>query len=580
MARVLLFCAMLAWSCAGVAGQLHGQVNNSTGLPIANAMVSLQHTVLKKELTTYTDIAGQYQLPVEDTGLYNLRIRRIGYGTVTDAAISFLPTTTIKRSDVLKAVPKSLWVHDLPASDWYARLQFSSPALRAQFSIQCAMCHQQGSSTTRLARSEDDWITIFGLMAEFGAVVTQDLYDEAPKVLNAAYDYNNLDLASFPDMPAVLDTSAERVVISEWQVGHPTAFLHDLTLGDNNIVYSVDWIGDKLYALNPATNQIKEWRIPTGDLEPGGILGILAERGRRYLHQTPTVAPHSLQKAPDGSIWITLSIGKGLARFDPVSETFQTFDQPDDAMYPHTLRFDADGNIWYTVSMTNHLAKYNVAENQFTVYDLPTRNFTQWLLAKGMGVMVWLSNALNLKGQAVVSDAEMNPVPYGIDVAPNGNIWFSQFNNRRIGYLNPANDEITMLDTEFYGPRRLRSDSKGILWVPSYSDGKFYRYQPSKGQFTEYTLPTGKGDLAYALAIDPRDDSVWLCGTNSDSIIHFNPEDESFKVYQLPTKVSFTREIEVDHQGNVWTSISNMPFYQIEGGQGKIVRLSFPKTGS
>ena len=133
-----------------------------------------------------------------------------------------------------------------------------------------------------------------------------------------------------------------------------------------------------------------------------------------------------------------------------------------------------------------------------------------------------------------------------------------------------------MVDTPFYGPRRMRADSGGLLWIPSYINGRFYRFDPADNSFREYTVPTGRGDMVYALAIDPRDDSVWLCGTNSDTIIHFQPADETFRVYQLPTRVSFTRELEVDHLGNVWTSTSNMPFYQVEGMRGKIVRLSFP----
>jgi streptogramin lyase len=415
------------------------------------------------------------------------------------------------------------------------------------------------------------------MMGEYGAVMDQALYDEAPGVLNRAYDFNQLDLDSFPDDPTA--RYAGEVEITEWEVGHETAFLHDMVVGPQGVIYSVDWINDKLYGLDPDTNTLREWAVPTGDLGPGGILGILSERGRRYLHHTPTVAPHSLQIGPAGKVWITLSVGKGLASFDPATEQFATFDHPDRVKYPHTLRFDQAGDVWYTVSMTNHLVRFTPGKEQFTVYDLPTRNFTQWALARGMGLMVWASNALGFKPQAVVSDPEMNPVPYGIDITPDGKVWFTQFNNRRIGSLDPETEEIVMIDTPFYGPRRMRADSRGLLWIPSYNNGLFYRFDPANKTFREYTVPTGRGDMVYALAVDPRDDSVWLCGTNSDSIIHFQPADETFKVYQLPTRVSFTRELEVDEDGNVWTSTSNMPFYQVEGMRGKIVRLSFPGQG-
>ena len=570
--NLALFTSLLATQ--SLAATIEGTVVNGSLQALDHAQVTLRHTGLGKSTTVYSDATGWFSMTLDDPGNYQLRARRLGFNTVTETAITIEHDSTISRSLKLKAIDKAQWIHELPASDWFERVSFSTPELRGQFAIQCAMCHQQGASTTRMSRSNDEWHKLFNMMGEYGAVMDQTLFDEAPEALNKAYDFSQLDLHSFSDNP--LEKYSGQVEITEWEVGHQTAFLHDMVVGPDGIIYSVDWINDKLYGLDPATNAIQEWAVPTGDLAPGGILGILAERGRRYMHHTPTVAPHSLQVGPDNKLWITLSVGRGLASFDPATQRFETFDHPDRAKYPHTLRFDDSGNAWYTVSMTNHLAKFNIEDKSFTLYDLPTRNITQWLLARSMGLVVWASNALGFKPQAVVADPEMNPVPYGIDITPDGKVWFSQFNNRRIGNIDPATETITMIDTPFLGPRRMRADSLGRLWIPSYNSGSFYRYDPKDGSFKEYQVPTGKGDMVYALAIDPRDDSIWLCGTNSDSMMHFDPSTEQFDVYQLPTRVSFTRELEVDEQGNVWTSTSNMPFYQVEGMRGKIIRLSFP----
>ena len=578
--RTLAFGAALTTflSPALLAASLEGSVVDTTGKPLPQAQITLRQNDFSKSTTVYSDDSGHYRVTLDDAGDYSLRVRRIGFNTVTETAINLAQQQSLEKFITLKAIPKSQWIHELPASDWFARAEFSSPELRGQFAIQCAMCHQQGGSTTRLPRSEAEWHKLFDMMGEFGAVMDQTLYDEAPAVLNKAFDFANIDLGSFPDAPLAKYNS--NVEVTEWEVGDATAFLHDMVVGPDGIIYSVDWINDKLYGLNPDTNEVSEWLVPTNGLPPGGILGILSERGRRYLHHTPTVAPHSLQVGPDNKIWMTLSVGKGLASFDPVTQAFETFDHPNRAKYPHTLRFDEEGNIWYTVSMTNQLGKFNPDNKEFTIYDLPTRNFTQWALARSMGALVWASNAFGFKPRAVVADAEMNPVPYGIDVTPDGKIWFTQFNNRSIGYIDPATEAITVIDTPFSGPRRMRADSQGMLWIPSYNSGSFYRYNPADNSFKEFNVPTGPGDMVYALAIDPGDDSVWLCGTNSDSIIHFHPNTESFDVFQLPTRVSFTRELEVDEHGNVWTSTSNMPFYQVEGMRGRIVRLSFPDAAS
>jgi len=575
----LALIAAATFATASQAASLSGTVSAENG-PLASAMVTLSNVKLGRSVTVYSAADGRFTINADEAGNYDLRVRRLGFNTITETSIEFADNAALTRDVTLKSEPKSLWIHELPASDWYARAQFSTPELRGQFSLQCAMCHQQGSGTTRLPRKKEDWQAIFNMMGDFGAVMTQQLYDEAPDVLNKAYDFANLDLSTFPDQPRVIDPNARDVVITEWDVGHPTAFLHDMIKGNDGLIYSVDWINDKLYALNPTTNMTQEFAIPSGDLPAGGVLGALSDRGRRYMHHSPKLAPHSLQQAPDGKIWITLSIGRGIASFDPKTQKFETFDHPPSVIYPHTVRVDKDSNIWYTVAMSNNLAKFDTKTKTFKIYDLPTRNTTQWIMSHMARAVVWASKTFGLKGHNIVSDPEIVPIPYGIDITPDGKVWFSQFNNRSIGYVDPATDEIKTVETPFIAPRRFRSNSKGQLWIPSYNEGRFYRYTPETNEFKGYDMPTGKGDMAYALAIDARDDSVWLCGTNSDSIIHFDPATEKFVVYQLPTRVSFMRDLEVDTAGNVWTSISNLPFYQVEGQRGKIVRLSFPQNSA
>ena len=149
----------------------------------------------------YSDDSGHYRVTLDDAGDYSLRVRRIGFNTVTETAINLAQQQSLEKFITLKAIPKSQWIHELPASDWFARAEFSSPELRGQFAIQCAMCHQQGGSTTRLPRSEAEWHKLFDMMGEFGAVMDQTLYDEAPAVLNKAFDFANIDLDSFPDTP-------------------------------------------------------------------------------------------------------------------------------------------------------------------------------------------------------------------------------------------------------------------------------------------------------------------------------------------------------------------------------------------
>jgi streptogramin lyase len=80
--------------------------------------------------------------------------------------------------------------------------------------------------------------------------------------------------------------------------------------------------------------------------------------------------------------------------------------------------------------------------------------------------------------------------------------------------------------------------------------------------------------------VDHSTDTVWICGTNSDSLIRFEPDTEEFLVYPLPTRVTYTREIDFDAEGRVWTSNSNAPTWQIERGQPRVIRLDPRARGS
>jgi len=61
-------------------------------------------------------------------------------------------------------------------------------------------------------------------------------------------------------------------------------------------------------------------------------------------------------------------------------------------------------------------------------------------------------------------------------------------------------------------------------------------------------------------------------------LIRFDPARESFLVYPLPTRVTYTRELDFDARGRVWTSNSNTPTWQIERGQPRVIRLD-PRLG-
>jgi virginiamycin B lyase len=553
---------------------MRGVVRGASGTAVAGAMVSATHRAHKRATTVFTDQQGAFRMPPLEPGEYDLRVRRIGYQDLDEGGVDLRSGTRHLDFELRGEADPRAVAWQLPSSRWMPLLlaRLSSDEHREEFTRQCTFCHQQGSWATRVPRSNEEWEKIFKLMARMGGVISSDLRAELPRAFNEAYADDAVLAALTGDgfvPPPGPDEEARRAVITEWDLGHPASMQHDIVVHPDGTIYSADTNQDRLYRLDPRTNERRSWAIPRGDSPLGGVFAgsgtILAPNSNAH------VAPHSLQVAPDGTIWMTLCLGNKVARFDPSTQEWRIVEQKD-GLYPHTLRFDQQGRVWYTLAVSNHVAMIDPRSGKQRVIRLPARDWKQEVTRRLVPVFLKIAGLLSIDEPPAGEGVNL-PVPYGIDIAPDGAVWFSQLNERRIGRIDPRSEKIEMIDTPFPGPRRLRFDSKGNLWIPGFSAGLVARYTPRTREFRTWKLPIEGVETPYALNVDRRSDTVWICGTNSDSLIRFQPATEKFTVFPLPTRVTYTREIDFDDGGNVWTSNSNFPSWQIEGSGPKVIRL-------
>jgi streptogramin lyase len=556
---------------ASSAFALDGTLRNNTGAPITGALVSVTQPKLRRATTVYSDANGRFSVPGLEPGLYDLRVRRIGYQDLVQTGVAVGDGAAPLDLRVEPETEPQALAWQLPASRWLPLLlaRLSSDERREEFMRQCAFCHQQGSWATRVPRSRADWEKIFTLMGRMGGVISPGLRAELPDAFNAAYADDSYLHALTPVTYTPPAGAAATAVITEWDLGEPASTQHDLAVHPDGTIYSVDTNQDKLYRLDPRTSQRWVYDIPRGDSPLGGVFGgtgmLMAPNSNAH------VAPHSLQVAPDGTLWVTLCLGNKIGRFDPRSEQWQIIEQ-EEGLYPHTLRFDGKGRIWYTLAISNHVGMIDPANGERTTIRLPARNWQQELALRLTPYFLTLTRFVSPDRLASDSGVEL-PVPYGIDIAPDGGVWFSQLNERRIGRIDPEQGTIEMVETPFSAPRRMRFDSQGNLWIAGFSAGVVARYDPRTKQFSTWKLPTEGVETPYALNVDRRTDTVWICGTNSDSLISFEPASERFTVYALPTRVTYTREIDFDADGGVWTSNSNFPTWHIEAPNPKVIRI-------
>ncbi len=324
--------------------------------------------------------------------------------------------------------------------------------------------------------------------------------------------------------------------------------IHDLELGHNGLVYAVDMANDILVSLDPVTAERKEHRLPGGKVP--------------YSDDPMTMGPHSLECDADGNIWITCAIGGKMAKFDVKTEEWTVVSSaPDPAkrgVYPHTLRVDQKGVVWYTDAGRGVFSLDPNNNNVRKYYKLPNED-----QAVGQGV-----------GES------RGRTPYGIDVAPNGHIWYTKLNGNRVGRINPdvPDGDIKEWNPPFTGPRRLHVAADGMVWVPGCGSGVFAKFDPSTEKWTVYDLPNKENQFPYALNIHPKTGDIWICGTTNDSMFRFIPSTEELIEYPMPSRVTYTREIEFADDGSVWVCNSNWPNRHTERRLGSIIKITLDGT--
>jgi virginiamycin B lyase len=565
-------------------------VISSAGKPVKGAMVTFSHGEPVHSLSVFADEQGRFLSPgLPWADAYKIRVRRAGWKDVVLENQSPALDGRWTPVDMVRIDNPAEMIQQLPGNYWMSLVleEFNNRDHLLEYKMQCTFCHQQGSPlTSRRQFTRQQWVDTIHDMGRRGAIISNSLKDVLPDHFLAAYDQANV-LKKLPAYDGengplpVPSAEVRRAVIEEWDLGGPFSGQHDLMVyHPDGSIWTVDGPMDTLHKIrfdNNPDGDRTSYLIPRGDHKPGGVYWKMEKGKNKGKGPDSYLGPHSLQTAPDGMIWLTLASGNQLAGFNPATESWDMVDL-EEGINPHTLRFDKKGRLWYTITATNHVGMFDpkTREQKFIRLEFPdakTRLIT-WFTP----FFIEHADLFKLEDRSADMDGVTMPMPYGIDISPiDGSVWFSQLNMSHIGRIDPDTLAVTSIATPFVTPRRLRFDSKGNLWVPSYAEGTINRFDTNTMQWQEsYEIPVQPlgSEVPYAVFVDPKTDNVWITGTQSDTLIRFAPENKNWTIYPLPTMVTYTREIDMDEQGNVWTSNSNGPAWHVEGGIPKVTRLN------
>lgn len=544
---LLVVASMASAAWAADTGSVQGTVADSSGKGLRGAIVSAIDEDHQKSISVLTDNQGRFILDQLSPRTYELRARLVGFDDKFIDGIEVSAGNGHKAAKFVMEPTKDLTAQRTGAS-LFAELKWDNEDHRMSFKMSCTYCHQVGTWGFRTPEEPVDWEVMITRMDGYGAL-HKDLKKTVVKQLVSTYAEDAPKKWAKWTPPEAPKGKALALRVVEWDMGNKRqCMIHDLELGKDGLAYAVDMANDALVSLDPATGERKVYGLPGGK--------------QPYSDEPMKSGPHSLECDANGDIWITCAIAGQMAKFDvKTKEWLVVSSAPAPAkrgIYPHTLRVDKKGIVWYTDAGRGVFSLDPNDKNSVISYKLPTRD-----QAIGQGV-----------GES------RGVTPYGIDVAPNGHIWYTKLNGNRVGRIRPEapGGDAKEWIPPFVGPRRLQVAADGMVWVPGCGSGVFAKFDPSTEKWTVYDLPNKETQFPYALSVHPQTGDIWICGTTNDSMFRFIPKTEELIEYPMPSRVTYTREIEFGEDGSVWVCNSNWPNRHTERRLGSLIKITLDGT--
>jgi len=527
-------------------GYIAGVVESSAG-PEAGVWVIAETDELKTPFVkiVVTDDDGRYVLPEMPEATYEVWVR--GYGLVDSAPVEGRPgdrglglTAVIAETpqEAAKVYPGDHWysLFEPPAENQFPgtgpdgngispEMQSQKQWLNNQKSA-CNFCHQLGNEITRrldhmehlnFATPEEAWgyrttlgvrgSSMAGAFAAFGRQAAERAFADWT---------NRIEAGEVPPAPERPQGVERNVVVTLWDWGVDTSFMHDEIATDKNDptvnawgpLYAVSSGHGKLTVLDPVENDSYEIIIPTRQdarevntrFPPPAVPSNFWGNEHLWGPNHPS-DPHNPMLDRKGRVWMTSKIRN---------------DQPD----------------WCGEGSDNKYAQYyplSFSNRQASYYDPATDEF-------------------------VLIDTCFATHHLQFDNNPEQTVYFNELLGPMVGWIDTREFDRTRDEQAAQGwcPQILDTNGDGRITKPWNEWGG--DFNPRRDSEVRYNL--------YSVIPSPVDDSVWGASeTFPGYIVRVDrgdnpPETCITELYQVPDPGFDPRGIDIDSTGLVWAALA------------------------
>jgi len=280
-----------------------------------------------------------------------------------------------------------------------------------------------------------------------------------------------------------LAVTAANVSIKEFDVPTPNSRPHDPALAPDGSLWYTGQMANKLGRLDPKTGQIKEYPL-----------------------KTPGSGPHGLVADHEGNIWFTGIFKHYIGKLNPKTGEVTEYPMPDPQADPHTPTFDQQGILWFTTEQGNFVGRLDPRTEEVKLKGSPTPHAVPYgIVVTSKGIPVFCEFGTNKLATIDPKTMEITeyPLPEGahprrLALAHDDTVYYSDYAR---GYLGHFDLQTRKLE-EWPTPGGPASKPYGIAVAPN---GKVWfsesgvkpntlvEFDPQSKTFASTTIPSGGG---------------------------------------------------------------------------------------
>ena len=576
-------------------GSVHGTVRSLSGKPMEGVAVSARADGRTFTTTVYSGPSGEYWFPVLADGTYKMWAQAVGFDVARAASeVQIHGGKFALQNFTLK--PLNDMGNQLSGSEWLDSLPETTEADRRGkllFHSYCTGCHESSYALQNRFDAKG-----WGLILDF--MSNTDYAGDRPGALslNAEWFFSKPDLTGpkpaffspliqiykkelveyltrvrgpdsqteYKPLPRPTGESAH-VVITEydlpsgdvpnyymnpngtfWTEGVPSTWdangVHDASICKDGFVYFTDTgMTDNrtIGKLDPRTGHVSSYKL-------------------KQLKNDLAVNTHGVICDPDEGVWFTNLTESTNTKFDPKTEQFQRYPNPDSIAEGTggSLEMDSKGNLWTDTNAG--FAKLDPKTGGYTAYNSMTPGGGKYGTAIDREDNIYITQMpFDIIGKLNSRTGKVSEIRLKPSMKP----------SERNRQLNEQ--QLSLMATPWIGtngPRRSATFRTGdYVYFPLYWGNSLAKVNIHTDEVKKFQIPIPHA-LPYNVMPD-RNGMIWISMLNAERIAKFDPATEKFTIYKLPSLGYETRYIDVDNSTDppsVWVP---------SGRNNKIARIQF-----